>query len=269
MSLKSTFNIAGLTLIITCDEKAYAQASQIRGKVILRGGEYQQHARSVAFQLREFWPETTYVPGGNPPRPGTVTAFKNHQTLMLATATTIVPRSEAVFDFSVQLPPNCRLSGSNSGWRITVDVDIPNALDAKADLVLEVVPSEEMTAFINTVVGRLQFKADESSWDWENGVTRQRLLPPRALRSKLRHVWFEMERVNAGLAVEALFDLQAKSAVDYLKTFFARNPTSRKSARRKFNLSAEQIWTSNHQPNVERILGVLVPLLEDVVETQA
>ena len=28
MSLKSTFNIAGLTLTITCDEKTYAQGSQ-------------------------------------------------------------------------------------------------------------------------------------------------------------------------------------------------------------------------------------------------
>ena len=269
MSLKSTFNIAGLTLTITCDEKTYAQGSQIRGKIILLGGEYQQQAQPVKFQFREFWLETTYVLGGNPPRPGTVTAFRNHQTIMLATATTMMPRSEAVFDFSVQLPPNCCISGLNSGWQIIVDVDISDALDAKADLILEVGPSEEMTVFINTVVGELRFKMDESSWDWENEIARKRLFPPRALRSKLGDVWFEMERVNAGLGVEALFSLGAKSPLDYLKTFFARNPTSRKSARRKFNLTAEQIWTLNHQPNPEGLLRVFVPLLQDVVEKQA
>lgn len=269
MSIQSIFNIGGLTLIITCEDEIYAPEDQIRGKVILRGGEYQQHVRSVRFRFREFWPEKTYVPGTRSRGAIAVTVYNNHKTIVLANATTIEPRFETVFDFSVQLPRNCRISESGSGWLLTVDVDIPQAVDAKVDLILDVVASEEMTTFINTIVGRLQFKEDQLLWGWNDGVTRKGLLPPMAFQSKLDYIWFEMRQVNDGLAVEAVFNLGAKSVVDYLKTFFDRNPTSWKSARRKFNLMAEQIWMRDRRPNTAEILKVFKPILQDVVKKRA
>lgn len=261
MSIKSLFNIGGLSLAITCEKDKYSQGDAVYGKVLLQGGKYQQQLRLVKIQLEEFWQENRHISAGTK-----VPVSNNRisceilgplsQSIILARQTSTAPFSEIMFDFSIQLPLNCRISKPSSGWRLTADADIVKARDAKTNFILNVVPSQEITLFIQTLVEKLQFKPvptwdpyePNSDWYWNARVTHTTLHPPTSLQSKLSSIEFDMRNTGRGLNIEAVFDAIESGP-----------------SRQKFNIPSEQIWTTNRQSNSEKILKVFESILQNVV----
>ena len=92
-SFKRTFNISGADITIVLGDANYSQDDDVSGEVLIRGGELDQAGSTIKLKLKEFWTEVR----SNGKNTTTHTVHKNHETIILATAFTIPPKSEQRF----------------------------------------------------------------------------------------------------------------------------------------------------------------------------
>ncbi len=157
-SLKKTFNISGAEVSLLPDSEIQLQADMVSGKVVIHGGQYDQEVRSVQVKLKEYWRKRRGV-GKNRKK---VTVYATRQTADLSGPTTVVANTESSYEFEFMLPLNARISTGSTGWLLSVELDIPMAIDPAGRLKLVVEPAEEFLAILEACETVLKFEENQS-----------------------------------------------------------------------------------------------------------
>ena len=259
-SVKRTFNIAGAEVCVQTEDDVYSQHDVVTGNVLIQGGQYDQEARSIRLDLKEFWTETRSTGKSTT----TVTVYKTHETVDLAGASTIASQSEHSYPFEVRLPLNARFSTKSTGWLLKVRLDVPKAIDASGSVKLSVEPAEEMLAIVEACESSLRFEESlrHRRWEAKTTATHFRLLPPDVLRSELDYLRLELKLEEDGSVSGTLvFDLQEKSIGDYFKAILNLD-----QVRRTLSFSPGQIFNDRGGPNFQAISKAIGDAMQEVVE---
>jgi sporulation-control protein spo0M len=155
-SFKRTFNISGAEITVNLDDEVLSQNDPVSGEVVIVGGKLDQSGKAIALELKEFWTETRYNAATKSTT--TVTVYHTHDTVNLAGAFAIKSGSEQRFRFETRLPLNGRISTGSTGWLVEVSLDIPAAVDPRGHVKLDVKPSEEIAAVLETCETILRFE---------------------------------------------------------------------------------------------------------------
>ncbi len=260
--LKRTFNIAGSKIVVTLEDDIYSQFDSIRGEVVITAPEYRQAGAAINLELKEFWTETR----SSGKTTTTVTVHKPHVEVALHGAFDFEPESQHRFPFEVGLPENCRISTASTGFCLFVTMDIPNAIDPKERLVLDVQPAEEFLAIIEACEEHLRFQEREKSRHWHPRSSRTyfRLMPPEVLKPELDYLAFEMSQAADGsVEGDLIINLQEKSIMDYFKAILRKD-----RIRRQFHLTAAQLLAQDGRANSGEIALVIGGVLQEVIDAR-
>lgn len=259
-SLKQAFNISGTDVAVVTEDDAYCQSDRVSGKVVIRGGEYEQSGESIKLELKEFWTETR---SAGQYGSTTVTVFEVHEAVTLTKNFSIQPRSEQSYPFEVQLPMNCRISTADTGWRLVVTMDILGARDPTGEVILEVQPAEEFLAIVQACDLGMRFQEASRfrGWDRSTDATRFRLIPPMVLKSELDYLRLDLlQKQNGAVTGSLVFDLQEHSLADYFKVIGGRDEVKRPIA-----LSRDDIFLPDREINVAEITRSIGRSLQEVI----
>ncbi|MDB4459122.1 sporulation protein [bacterium] len=258
-SFKRTFNISGADITIVLDDANYSQDDDVSGEVFIRGGELDQSGGTIKLELKEFWTEVR-SDGKNTT---TQTVYKTHESIILATAFTIPPKSEQHFQFNTKLPLNSRISAAGTGWQIWVSLDISGAVDPKGYLTFPVAPSEEIQAVLETCETSLRFTESENHRRWSNTTNEAifRMIPPEILKPELDYMRVQLVKTDdGGLQGQLVFDLQEKSITDYFKALFNKDKVTV-----PLLLTHKQLLLSDGLPNTQAISEVIGTAMRKVI----
>ncbi len=252
--LKKTFNISGCEIVIEPDRSVYHQGDIINCNFKITGGqEYEQTVDKISISLEESWQESR----GSGDNQRTVTIRKERVTSVVDE--NIILKSDLTndYEFSVQLPPNCRLSDSSNslGWCIVVKIDVPNAIDPVERLSVDVIPHREFLAIEHTLESTLKF--EKKSTFFSSG---KRFLPPTALKSKLDCIDLHCYQEGANTNCKLVFDLQEQSIADYFKMIVRLDKLKKEIV---FNQS--ELLDENLKPRVDIIARRLATEIEQVL----
>ncbi|MCZ7648577.1 MAG: sporulation protein [Planctomycetota bacterium] len=255
---KRTLAIGGAEIYIQTDRETQDQGSTVSGRVLLVGKDYELAGHSIQLDLVEFWTETRSSGFGKNRRTRTVTVTHTHDSRELAGDFVLKPGDERCFPFKLRLPPNARLSTGSTGWRLTVALDVPNAIDPTGTVTLEVVPAPALMAVVEACVGRLKFCYERAHWSRSNQATTLRLLPPEMLKGELDFIEFELRHdLDGGVEGSLHLDLQEKSLGDYLKAIVNYDQVSY-----DFTLPAARLWREDGGPNEAEIVEAVGAILK-------
>ena len=252
--LKKTFNISGCEIVIEPDRSVYHQGDTINCNFRITGSkEYEQTADEISISLEESWQESR----GSGDDQRTVTIRKERVTILVDENATLKSDVTNDYEFSVQLPPNCRLSKSSNslGWCLVVKIDIPNAIDPVERLSVDVIPHREFLAIEHTLESTLKF--EKKSTFFSSG---ERFLPPAALKSKLDCIDLHCYQEGTNTNCKLVFDLQEQSIADYFKMIVRLDKIKKEIV---FNQS--ELLDENLKPRVEIIAKRLAAEIEQVL----
>lgn len=262
-SFKRAFNISGAEITVSLDDAVLSQNDAISGEVAIAGGQLDQSGKAITLELKEYWTESQYNAATKTTT--TVTRYRTQDTVNLAGAFTVAPRSEQRFRFETKLPLNSRISTSSTGWVIQVSLDIPGAVDPRGHVKLDVLPCEEMAAVLETCESVMRFEesARHRQWNSKTQETWFRMIPPQALKKELDYLRLQLLQTDdGGLSGELVFDLQEKSIGDYFKAIFNQDKVKEPLA-----LSREQLFlpegAANTQAIAEAIGSAMVKVIAD------
>ena len=134
------------------------------------------------------------------------------------------------------MPPNCRLSDAsdNLGWCLVVTVDVPNSIDPRERLSIQVLPHREFEAIEHALMSELKFKSSSGkSFLQEGAIT----------------------------ICELVFNLQEKSISDYFKAVLFQD-----SITRKIHFSCDEIFDENWTPKAKNIANRIAEKMKDVLK---
>lgn len=211
--ISRAFNIGGARIGIDLGEGGIHQGDVLDGTVVIQGGDYDQEARHLRVSLVEYWTETRS--SGKSSRRVTVT--HTHEDAILAEPCRIPARTTASHPFRLSLPHTARLSDSDEGWRIDVDLDVPGQIDPRGQEKLTVHASRNHLALVNLLVSHLRFTQGKTWYRKAQGVTAIRCLPPPELTSEVDHVDLIAQDGPESLAGTLAVDLQEQGIGDYLR----------------------------------------------------
>ena len=261
-SFKRTFNISGAEITVNLDDEVLSQNDPVAGEVVIVGGKLDQSGKAITLELKEFWTETRYNAATKSTT--TVTVYHTHDTVNLAGAFAIKSGSEQRFRFETRLPLNGRISTGSTGWLVEVSLDIPAAVDPRGHIKLDVKPSEEIAAVLETCETILRFEEKTSYRRW-NSKTREswfRMIPPGALKKELDYLRLQLLQTDdGGITGELVFDLQEKSIGDYFKAIFNRDQVTA-----PLSLSREQLFLPDGAANTKAIADVIGSAMVKVIE---
>ena len=217
-SFKRTFNIGGCGIEIRSGCGTVHQGARVAGTVLLRGGDYVQEATQLRISLVEFWTESR----SSGKHQHTVTVTKDADSAILARPCMVAAGAEREFEFSLVLPSDARLStpGERTGWRLSVELDVPGAVDPSGTLDLSVGPAVALLELVRLWSDVLRWNevSGNRSWDRNSRTTCFRLTPPAELTSEFDHLDLACRPMPSGDWQAVLeFDLQEKSLMDRLK----------------------------------------------------
>lgn len=217
-SLKRTFNIGGCSIDIQPATSSFCQGGAVAGSVALRGGGYTQEARSLRIVLVEFWTESR----GSGKSRRTVTVTHEHASEVLASPFSIAADDARSLPFTLNLPIDARLAepGKSEGWRLTVEMDIPGAVDPSGSLDLRVGPCAALLELARLWEEVLRWREDPAkrSWDRRERSTSFRFRPPPELAGEFDYLELACTALGGGDWQAAMsFDLQEKGFLDRLK----------------------------------------------------
>jgi hypothetical protein len=216
-SLKRTFNVGGCAISIQPDAETIRQGGSVHGTVELRGGGYIQEARSLRIALVEFWTESR----GSGKSRRTVTVTHEASAEMLASPFTIAVDQAVSLPFRLAVPLDARLSepGRQQGWRLTVEMDVPGAVDPSGSLDLRVDPAEALLELVKLwgEVLRWPEQPAKRSWERSDRTTCFRFTPPPELASEFDFLDVACKPLGGDWHAAMSFDLQEKGFLDRLK----------------------------------------------------
>lgn len=216
-SLKRTFNVGGCTIAILPTTETIRQGGMVAGTVDLRGGGYTQEARSLRIALVEFWTESR----GSGKSRRTVTVTHEAASETLASPFSIAADQAVSFPFRLALPLDARLSepGKPQGWRLTVEMDVPGAVDPSGSLDLRVEPAEALLELAKLWSEVLHWpeQPGQRSWDRSERTTCFRFTPPAELSNEFDFLDLACKPLGGDWHAAMSFDLQEKGFLDRLK----------------------------------------------------
>ena len=258
--LKRTLNIAGSEIIVVTKDLRHSQGDSVRGDVEVIASDYKLAGNSIILELKEFWIETRTTGKTTT----TVTVHKTRANVAFEGFFDYEPGSRHRFPFDVELPRNCRISTQNTGWCLTVSIDIPRAVDPSERVVLEVQPAKEFLAIVAVCEKSLRFQEKQKSrrWNTRTSNTYFRLLPTEVLESELDYLAFEVSQAaDGGVEGDLIFDLQEKSITDYFKAIVGKD-----KIRKHFHLSSSQLYSKDGRVNREEITQLLKGSMKKVID---
>ncbi len=264
-SVKRTLNIAGAEIGVLTEDEVYSQGDRVRGQMQITAGEYEQSGVAIVLRLVEYWTESQYNAATKSST--TVTRYKTHDTVTAAGAFTLAARDDRVFDFEVALPRNARISRSNSGWQLSVRLDVPGAIDPTGNVILQVQPGEELLAVVEACEFGLRFEEDRArrSWHRTSGSTYFRLRPPKVLEAEFDYMAMQLLQCDeGGIEGTLTFDLQEKSIGDYFKSIFNRD-----KVRYSIALDAETVLGPEGEAKVDAIVEVIGGVMRKIIESRS
>ena len=252
--LKKTFNISGCEILIEPDRSVYHQGDFINCTFKITGSkEFEQIANEISISLEESWQESR----GSGDNQSTVTIRKERVTTVVENKIALKSDITNNYEFSAQLPQNCRLSDSSDslGWCLVVKIDVPNARDPVERLSVEVVPHREFLAIEHTLESALKF--EKKSTFFTSG---ERFIPPAALKNELDCIDLHCEQSGSYTNCKLVFDLQEKSIADYFKTIVRLD-----KVKREINFSQSELLDENLKPKIDIITKKIATVIEEVL----
>ena len=207
----------GYEITIQTDDNHHSQSDKVTGSIIIRTGDPELCGSGLYIKLIEFSEDTNRSECGWT----RTTRVRSVDSADLSGPFRFLPWTSNEFDFSVYLPMNCRVSGRDGGWYLGVDLIIPGVEDPMEYLVLDVGPSEEIMAVIDTIEEDMRFheRLRRRKWDPETGRVHFQLFPPRALQCEFDLIALELEQTSeGGVKGDIMFDLQENSFMDYIRS---------------------------------------------------
>lgn len=216
-SLKRTFNVGGCAIVIQPQAETIRQGGSVGGTVTLRGGGYVQEARHLRIALVEFWTESR----GSGKSRRTVTVTHEAAGEILASPFTIAVDQTVSFPFRLAVPLDGRLSepGRPQGWRLTVEMDVPGAVDPSGSLDLRVEPAEALLELVKLWGEVLHWpeQPDKRAWSRSARTTSFRFTPPAELNGEFDFLDVACKPQGGDWHAALSFDLQEKGFLDRLK----------------------------------------------------
>ncbi len=207
----------GCEITIQTDDNHHSQNDKVTGSIIIRTGDPELCGSGLYLQLIEFSEDTNRSEFGWT----RTTRVRSIDSVDLSGPFRFLPGTLNRFDFCVDLPMNCRLSDKDGGWYLGVDLIIPDVEDPMEYLVLDVGPSEEIMAVIDTIEEDMRFheRIRRRKWDPGTGRIHFQLFPPRALQCEFDLIALELEQtIGGGVKGDIMFDLQENSFLDYIRS---------------------------------------------------
>ena len=222
--LKKTFNLSGCEISINPESSTFHQGDEVKCSFTITGNEYQQTADNITVSLEESWEKRSGK--------STITVRENRVLRTVGTNVVIKPDEHHKYEFTAKLPPNCRLSDAsdNLGWCLVVTVDVPNSIDPRERLSIQVLPHREFEAIEHALMSELKFKSSSG----------KSFLPPEVLKSELDYLDLHFLQEGAITICELVFNLQEKSISDYFKAVLFQD-----SITRKIHFSCDEIFDEN------------------------
>ncbi len=250
-ALRKTFNISGCDIVIQPNQSEYNQGDQVSCELIITGGKYEQNASEITVELEE-----SYTTGSGDNQ---TTHYDTIDLKQLESTTFLKPGEAHKYEFSTRLPSNCRLSSSSghTGWALVVKVDVPNALDPKERILLQVNPHREFFAIWQACESELRFSQKNSFGNYYS----DRFVPPQALKSELDCM--DLNLIQNGTTTECtiIFDLQEKSVADYFKMIMFQDKVNR-----EISFSNDEIFDGDGIPKATVIAQKIAKEMQEVIE---
>ncbi|MDH5682661.1 MAG: sporulation protein [Spirochaetota bacterium] len=258
-NIKKVFNIGGIEITVDIHNESIRQGDEIRGKVIIWGGDYEQSGDSILLELKEYWTETRGT--GNTRR--TVTVYRERETVSLAGDFSVMPGFENTYSFSVTLPLNSRISNSSEGWCLVVTLDIPKAIDPYDMVKLDVSPARDLEAIVRSCENKLRFKEQSDYRDWykSDSSVYFRLIPPDDLKDKLDYLAFKLYLTADGdVRGSITYNLQEKSLGDYFKALLGMD-----NVKKPFEIKKARLRDDSGKLNEDSVLELINPDIQKII----
>ena len=251
--LKKTFNISGCEITINPERSIFHQGEEVKCDFTIMGSEYEQTADEISISLEESWQESR----GSGDSRRTVTIRKDRVTSVVGANLIIKPGDSHHYEFTAQLPQNCRLSDSSDslGWCMVVKVDVPRAKDPVERLSIEVVPHREFIAIEHSLLTVLKFEKKKTIF-----TTGERFVPPEVLKSELDCLDLHYHQDGETTHCEIVFDLQEKSIMDYFKMVIRQD-----KIKREILFTRDELFDENWDPNTKGISKKIAEEIQQVL----
>lgn len=251
--LKKTFNISGCEITINPERSIFHQGDEVKCGFTIMGSEYEQTADEISISLEESWQETS----GSGDSQSTVTIRNDIVTSVVGANLIIKPGESHHYEFTAQLPPNCRLSDSSDslGWCMVVKIDVPRAKDPVERLSIEVVPHREFLAIEHSLQTVLKFEKKKTIF-----TSGTRFIPPEVLKSELDCLDLHCRQDGITTHCEIVFDLQEKSLLDYFKMVVKQD-----KVKREIIFTRDELFGENLNPNIKEISKIIAKEIERVL----
>lgn len=211
--LKRTLNIAGAKITITVDGKMFSQNDSVEGVVDIIFPDYRLSGDSITIELTEY----IRMSGANG---SGYTAYRTYEKKILHKAFDFDPGRRLKFPFEFSLPINSRITTDEDGWALKVRLDVPNAVDPKEKLKLNVVHAKELLYLVEACEEILEFKEDKywRKWDSTTKNVYFHLNPPKKFKSQIDALSLDIRKTEDGdVSGHLIFNLPEKSVGDCFK----------------------------------------------------
>lgn len=231
-------------LSISVKRGVVRQHDEISGTLEVDGGRNEVAVNSLTIHLLEYSSKPS-VGAKRPPN------YKSSEVRHLMEDFKLPPHDRLEFAFVLALPPNARITSEEGGWMLQAQMNTKDGHVHAAKFRLEVRPAPELLWVTETWERMLGFKREESKLQWnpENGALLFRMMPPDALKQKLRYIELELlQDGQSGVGGNFTFRLANRSLMDHLLALFKLDV-----AKVPFSLNPQQMVDSDMRPDYVRL----------------
>ena len=192
--LGATFGVGSVRVGITAAEPQSHRGSAVTAAVRIEGGTVAQDVQMLTVDLVEYW-----VTGSGKNR-----THHRHvrERVVAAEALTVEPHFAQEFPVILHLPADARCTPRREGWCLSAEAHIRWAVDARAEVPLNVLPHREVLAIQRAVKGPMGFRP--CAWDGAHDVIVYDFAAPDDLRHVLDGMTLRLRVTGDALEGEAV-----------------------------------------------------------------
>lgn len=232
--IAAAVGIGRATLHVGILEPQQFRGSIGHGVLLLEGGEVEQEITKLTADLVEFW-----ITGSGKNR---TRHQRTHEQVTVAEDLQVTPGYRQEFPFQFTIPSDARCSHMREGWTLNAEAHIPWAVDARAQILLKVLPHPEVLAVQRAAKGALGLIP--LSWDGSRAQVYYNFGAPEWLQPHLDGVAFRLEVVGDTLAGEMILNRQEQGLGDALRAMVGGDRESI-----AFQIPRPELVTKRGNPN--------------------
>ena len=196
--LGATFGVGSVRVGITAAEPQSHRGSAVAAAVRIEGGTVTQDVQMLTVDLVEYW-----VTGSGKNR-----THHRHvrERVVAAEALTVEPHFAQEFPVILHLPADARCTRRREGWCLSAEAHIRWAVDARAEVPLNVLPHREVLAIQRAVKGPMGFRP--CAWDGAHDVIAYDFAAPDDLRHVLDGITLRLRVLGDALEGEVVLNRQ-------------------------------------------------------------